>query len=271
MPSGRQPLVFRDKQLWAAFVEKPAPPGMKNSIVSCRFCTKHQNQAEKPWRMRQHLETCQGYLDHPAHATDKIVLAVKNQRKEVKGEATVFSSYLSTDSLVQTRLTPLKLTDIEKDILNELAALAIYVGGKPLNFYDEFYLRAFMNRLNPSYNLPSRRAFSEELLDSAYEKMKSLVLQTIDDAYFLNLVTDGSSNINHARLINISLHTPMGALYLESIETDILKHGGEEIANHVNTRIRAWCGNDLKRINSIATDTENTMRSFITALHQKPE
>ena len=128
-----------------------------------------------------------------------------------------------------------------------------------------------MQQLNPSYHLPSRRAFAEELLDEAYNKVKSMVMKVIEVSPTVNLVTDGASNISHDRLINVTLHADLGALYLECLEMDILKHGGQEVADYINTRIRAWFNNDISRINSVATDTENTMRSFISALHQKPD
>ena len=61
-----------------------------------------------------------------------------------------------------------------------------------------------------------------------------------------------------------------GALYLESVEMDELKYSGQETADHLDKRIRAWCRDDITRVNSITTDTENTITAFMDTIHLKP-
>ena len=51
---------------------------------------------------------------------------------------------------------------------------------------------------------------------------------------------------------------------------DELKHRGQETADHLDKRIRAWCGDNIIRVNSIAINTENTMTSFIDTIYLKP-
>ena len=104
--------------------------------------------------------------------------------------------------------------------------------------------------------MPPARSFSEDLLDKAYTKVKRLVQEQIRRTQTLNFATDGSSNINHERIVNISLHTPVGDLYLESLEMEDMRHGGVETADYIPPKIINWCENDASRINSIATDTE---------------
>ena len=269
MPDPRA-TVSRDTAIWGAFTEKPAPRGSKTSLVSCRYCRKHQDVAANSSRMKEHLYKCEGFYNDPDNTNHEIVREIK-RRLDGQEQKTVYSRWMQTGSKVQTKLFCPSMSEEERNILDELASLAIYVGGKPLSLYDEEFLRAFIYRLNPAYQIPSRQAFGGALLDRAYESLRELVQEEVDNAYTLNLVTDGSANVNHDRIVNISVQTPMGALYLESLGMDAIKHGGQETADYVATRVATWCNNDITKVNSIATDTENTMRSFIECLHHKPE
>ena len=267
--SSRRSIHLRDAELWEQFTEHPAPLGAKVSLVSCRHCTKYQRVAVNPYRMRQHLYKCPEFYNNPTNANNSIV---KDRKRSLEGQESknVYSSWMQTGGYTQTKLAVPKISPQEQEVLTELASLAIYVGGKPLSFFEEHYLRAFINRLNPSYAIPSRKQFAGELLDKAYNAIRALVQIEVDQAETLNLITDSSANVNHDRIVNISLHTPMGALYLESLESDELRHGGQETADHVARRVSTWCS-DTTKINSITTDTENKMKAFINALHLKPD
>lgn len=278
MPS-RSIITVRDHQLWEAFDEHPALPGAQSRRVSCKFCDKYKDLAVNVTRMRVHLHGCKRYLEDPRNAHHDIVQEKMRGLDPDSNPAPaptlaspwVNQKWVKPAAYRQSQLSVDSLSTAETDLLDELASLAIYVGGRPLSFFAEPYLKALINRLNPAWQIPHRDRFSGALLDSAYSKMKELVNQVIKDEAVLNLVTDSSANINYDRLINISLHTSMGALYLESLEMEALRHGGQETADHLDTRIRAWFGDDLRRVNSIATDTENKMKTFMEALHQKPD
>ena len=272
MPSNR-PSHNRDHQLWNSFTVMPPPPGATERRVSCLYCDDYRSKAANSSRMRDHLFECKPYFKNPLTQDHDIVKSKKRLLQEEQDSRPLdefFQPKASASTYKQTKLAIPKLLDSQKALLTELAALAMYVGGKPLSFYEETYLRLFIQHLNPAYSLPTRRAFSEELLDAAYNKLKDIVVEVIKATPTINLITDGSSNINHDRMTNISLHADVGALYLETLQMDFLKHGGQETADYIDTQIRAWLNDDLSRVNSIATDTENTMRSFISCLNQKP-
>ena len=258
----------RNHQIWNQFLQSPPPPGAQEDRVSCKWCTRYQNMAAKVCRMQRHLLICKSYYEHPANQSHEPIQR-KLKEEEECGQS-VIGTFFRTEDLVQTTLAPPKISLKKAEILDELASLAIYVGGRHLNFFDEAYLRAFVQRLNSSYKLPSRRNFSEELLNKAYTKVKQLVLQQIRHTQALNFVIDESSNINYEQIINISLHTPVRALYLESLEMEDIRHGGIETADYAHKKIMNWCEDDASRINSIATDTESTMRLFM-ASRLKPD
>ena len=164
-----------------------------------------------------------------------------------------------------------KLSTEETQQLHELTALTLYMGGKPLGTYDEFYLRAFIQRLNLVYKLPHRRAFSEQLLDHAYEDLKKLMVQYLNDSNQLNFVTDGSSNINHNRITNLSVQTELGAIYLKSLNIPALRHDNLELAEHIHQRVLYWIGGNVARINSLVIDIETKMRTMWAELRKIPD
>lgn len=64
--------------------------------------------------------------------------------------------------------------------------------------------------MNSAWKIPSAKLFAGVSLDEIYEKMKKDVLQVVDSCIYLNYVTDGSSNISHERIVNLSIHIQMG-------------------------------------------------------------
>ena len=87
----------------------------------------------------------------------------------------------------------------------------------------------------------------------------------------MNFIIDGFSNINHKRIINLSIYIEFGIIYLESFEIDILIHGGYKLTFYINKRVLYWIKNDFSRVNSIVINIESKMRVMWVILEKIKE
>jgi Protein of unknown function (DUF 659) len=99
-------------------------------------------------------------------------------------------------------------------------AEACYVSGLPFTVYQDKAMQRGFRRLNTAYKPPNRKALAGLLLDKVYSQVKERVDSAIQDTKLLNVITDGSTNINNARIVNISIHTPSGAFHWRSEESE---------------------------------------------------
>jgi hypothetical protein len=133
-------------------------------------------------------------------------------------------------------------------------------------------MKKFLSALNPAYKgPPTRKTIAGPLLDAAYSEIKGKVDAILNDLDWLNIVTDESNDINHSRICNISIHTPYGSLHYISEDIGAKRMDAAGYANWLRTHLQKLTDNDFARINSIATDTCNTMLSMRKELLQSPD
>jgi len=84
----------------------------------------------------------------------------------------------------------------------------------PANFLDNPFFKQFMDKLRPSYKLPSRNSkFSKTLIPAEYERVQKAVEKATSEADFLSMSSDGWTDIKGSRLINVIAHTPKPFLF----------------------------------------------------------
>ena len=141
--------------------------------------------------------------------------------------------------------------------------MALYRTGKSFNTFEDESWAAWCHKMNPAWKIPPAKLFAGVLLDEIYGKMRIDVHNAIGTCTYLNYVTDGSSNISHERIVNLSVYTQMGVFQLESEEIPAIKHSAPELvkwAPHENAIF--WSRGQTRRHNSWATDTASVMRAF---------
>lgn len=151
------------------------------------------------------------------------------------------------------------LTRESSALLDQLAAKALYMGARPFRTYEEPAMLALLRTLQPAWKPPHRKLFATTLLDTCYEDLRAKLQVLWGQATYLNIITDESSNITMHRIFNVSLHTSMGAMHYVSKDILEVRLNGAEIAKWIHQHALELSDNTLTRINSIATDTCNTM------------
>lgn len=107
-----------------------------------------------------------------------------------------------------------RLNEKAQQELDDIAATVIYEGGRPLDLFNHPTMQAFIKKLNPAYRIPLPKMFAGPLLERSYHKIRNQVQAYVDKSTCLNFISDGSSNINHERINNLSVLTDVGAFQL---------------------------------------------------------
>jgi len=135
----------------------------------------------------------------------------------------------------------------------------IYDVGLPLTFFERPAVKAFLHRLRPAYNLPSRVRLSTELLEDSYQSVRQEVEEYLDKQDNLCISFDESNDIASNRIMNIAIITDRGAFYDQNVDIGAAKATAEFCFEKIEQRAQAITKGQLQRINSISTDTCGTM------------
>lgn len=110
-------------------------------------------------------------------------------------------------------------------------------GNVAANFLDNPFFQMFVNKLRPSYKLPSRNEkFAKKLVPAEFERVQKAVEVATNQTDFLALSSDGWTDVSRSRLINIIVHTPKPYLF-SSIDATAYVHSGQFIADLLSLEI----------------------------------
>lgn len=259
-----------DKDVHAAFVvykkkhEAPLTKTVKfpthskaeksQNRVKCRFC--QHKRSESTTRMREHLLFhCPNYI-------------AQMRQKGVSNSITREQAQLTNG---QKQISFPKILDPDKANLDKVFANVCYLQSLPFNIYESDTMRQALNLLNPAYKPPNRKAIATDLLDSAYDDLKVQVDAFIQKIPHINVIGDESTNINRARVFNISLHSNYGALHWLSQDIGDERMTAINIANMLRIWMRELSNGNTHLINSFTADTCPTMKSSNEIMRTFPE
>jgi len=169
---------------------------------------------------------------------------------------------MSEAASLGSKQTPLNIPTLStetKALLDLDFAEACYISGLPFTVYQDEAMQRGFRTLNPAYKPHNRKALAGPLLDKVYINVKEKVDLTIQSTKLLNIVTDESTNINNARIVNISFHIPSSAIHWRSEDIGARQMTADNIADWIKRSLTKLCNDHFDRINSIATDMCPTM------------
>ncbi|KAI0998813.1 hypothetical protein K3495_g9385 [Podosphaera aphanis] len=106
--------------------------------------------------------------------------------------------------------------------------------------------KEFFKRLN--FQFPSRHALSGPTPDSLYYKVKSEVQKVTDEAKYIQIVSDDSSNVSNHSVENVSFMTgSRSSFYWKSTAIGGIKAGAEWSCNHIVKAAQKNTRGDLRR------------------------
>jgi Protein of unknown function (DUF 659)/hAT family C-terminal dimerisation region len=219
----------------------------------CRSCPK--TYAYNPSRMRTHLTKCAVYL----------------KRCKAKSINNQFTRQAANQATNQSTIPFPTISPSQKDILDRRFALACYSQGLPFTVFESPEMKEALHELHPAYKPPTRYVLSGKLLEEVYSDLKVNVDKAITATPYLNVITDESENISSERIANISIHTLSGAFHWTSEDLLARRMTAVGVSEWLKEHLKIISNGDLSRINSIATDTCNTMLGAWEKLHNSAE
>ncbi|KID81003.1 transposase [Metarhizium guizhouense ARSEF 977] len=232
------PTKANDAFVWQQFTNLGRPNPKKSKRYRCRHCQK-DFAATSVGRPKEHLAAC-----------------VKWQSKQQQEQNNRGIQHISRD---------------ESHSFAYDAAAAIIAGGRPFSLFEGRRWHYFFTRIKPGWKPPSRAVITR-ILPEFYQELHGEVFKRISSSEWFNIVFDASDNISGHRIVNVSVQIPDGpAFYWKTFDTGDEQHTAENWVKLIWREMQQLCGGDLSRINSICTDTENTMRSVHDLLGKFPQ
>lgn len=119
---------------------------------------------------------------------------------------------------------------------------------------EEF--KKFVNLLNPSYNLPSRKTMSQNLLVQMYNDVHDKVKNILDCAVAMCVTTDGWTSMTTDSYIALTAHFIDDECIMRSVLLDCFnfndRHTSENLLNEINRVLIKWGIQD--KIIAVVTD-----------------
>jgi len=147
----------------------------------------------------------------------------------------------------------------------------IAIDCQPLSVVDDFGFRQVLRTLEPRYNCPSRKYYTETIIPKIYEGMKTEVLKLINESGsteiverdYVSFTTDAwSSSVNDTALLSLTAHwinhefkRTSAILSAHSLTES---HTGEYIAAQVHSMLKEW---EIlpERVHVVVTDNASNM------------
>lgn len=190
-------------------------------------------------RQSKHLEECLAYLKH-----------------QTQNWATLQSRQRQIDV---PRLDPVACKELQIK-----GAIAVYIGRRPFTLFDCGWMKDYILTTNSANMPPTRHALNSELLIACYEKTVKKITPCIAAKRYLNFSTDKTSNIHKERVQNLCIIIEdQESYYLcsDTINNPNESMDGRWTADWTTKKLDKVAGTDRwHRINSVGTDTYNTMR-----------
>ncbi|KAE8552207.1 hypothetical protein EYB25_006101 [Talaromyces marneffei] len=221
------------------------PSKNKSGLARCRGC--QRTWAKNHTRFHQHIESCPAALQLLQRTRQKTLMELPNGIK--------------VDTL-ETRI-------------DCALARATFTGNRPFSMWSQPFMREALQLLRKGYIPPDRHRIGGSLLTELYTESYTKTIGIWRQIQHLNITVDETSNINHQRVMVITITTPQRSwLYcLKDMENERLnaKNITEWLLHQLEALLATLFDGDIdwKCINSLSTDTCSTMRLVWEILQRK--
>lgn len=170
-----------------------------------------------------------------------------------------------------TRTQPYKKESKAKKEVDELVMEWIVKDLMPLSSVESKAFKKLLKRLDPKYELPSRREIGRTLLPALYNKEVERVREELEEAAHVALTTDLWTSRQTKGYITVTAHYITSEWVLKSavLETTCIvgSHTAENIAQHLREICDKW--NIFDKVRTIVTDNAANITAAIQKLNKR--
>src|SRR5438552_76135 len=228
---------------------------MFSLIIKVHYICKHcsQSYAKNQTCFAKYLKKCTAFQ--------------KTISKESQ-HTSAFSNAMNARTTSQSEINFPRLTAKQKLELDIKAAMWCFMGNHAFTMFENPFGKSFLQSLNPAYIPPSRHAIPGRLLDAVYSQVRTQTDELIASLPHINVITDESTNINKARICNISIHSEHGSTHYLSEDILAKRMTTSAAAEWLRNHLLTLSNGDLSRLNSLGTDTCKVMLNMCLQLQQ---
>lgn len=141
----------------------------------------------------------------------------------------------------------------------------VYANGLSFNAMSGDRWNKFFKQLRPSFNPPSRKSLSGNLLDESFENNNKKAQVYLEKSDYISLIIDGWTNVRRDAIINIVAMTPK-PVFLKSIDTE----GASKTADYMFEALeKVITERDPKLVTGLISDNEQKMISLSKLVQAK--
>ena len=237
--------------------------------VTCDLCKplnkKIKTKQSSTSNLRSHLRTHHpqqfSLLLSKAQSSDNSDLDSTDTSPAVSSKRRLCGSQPSITAMFERQTKYEKTSKRYKELTDSLTAL---LAGQMLPFMlvDTPEFRDFVSKLDPRYNPPNRKYFSEIAIPAKYNEIKADVISSMKRAKYFSCTADGWSSCTTEPYLSLTVHfiTDDWKLATCCLRTLYMpdSHTGENIASMVRSILREYDCN-LSEVVSITTDSGANM------------
>lgn len=109
---------------------------------------------------------------------------------------------------------------------------------QPFSIVDDSGFKQFVNALNPSYEIPSRKVISRNYLPAAYEECRNLIKENLKNITKVCLTTDCWSSACNDSYLSLTAHYITEEFIMESVLLDCVLFMGSHTSVNLATKIK---------------------------------
>jgi hypothetical protein len=221
--------IFGRKQsnIWQNFVTKK----QNNKIVSNRCKDCYQEVSGRPKRMQTHLEKCSKLHKNVklkyAKSQSIALINIDNSASEPVPSASVpvpSASGSSGTIPVNKSKTIMdcfirKVKPHEQNELDLMLGKFIFSSNLSFNSVENPYFQNLLEKLNPAYKIPSRRAIGGSILDNVYEQTEDIMTENLKGKK-VTITQDGWSTNQMEPVICHSISTGEETYFFNCVQTE---------------------------------------------------
>ena len=149
-------------------------------------------------------------------------------------------------------------------------ALGIFVVRdlQPLQVVENEGLRYFVAKLDPQYELPSRKTLTEKILPELYRQSKEKLAGLLNETDFISITTDCWTSVANESYLGITAHFFDSKFNLVSVMLDMpaieKDETAESLSEQMTETFQNWCISS--KIKHITTDNAPNMKAMADSI-----
>ncbi|KAJ8355876.1 hypothetical protein SKAU_G00186700 [Synaphobranchus kaupii] len=147
----------------------------------------------------------------------------------------------------------------------------IVLDSQPFSLVEDIGFKAFVNKLNPTYTIPTRKAL-KLMVDKRYDEAKEKAMAEVQDAEYVSLTADMWTSINMDSYLGVTCHYITKETKLATVLLGVTRfpqsHTAVNIKEAQNVLIESW-GISMEKIHCLATDNAANMLASAQLLRRE--